>query len=72
MCKILIFNHLITGNCTAPDTCVCDTGYQISSDKTCKPKCSNGCTNGDCTAPEVCTCRPGYINSLNGCEPECE
>jgi hypothetical protein len=43
------------GNCTAPDTCTCEKGWEGADCKT--PQCVQECFHGGrCTAPDTCTC----------------
>ncbi|XP_038222825.1 fibrillin-2-like [Zerene cesonia] len=59
------------GNCTAPNTCECNKGYQSSPDGNCKPVCDT-CVNGDCVAPNECRCSQGYRKDQQGlCVPQC-
>lgn len=60
------------GNCTAPNVCSCNNGYELSGDGQCIPKCSKGCQFGECTAPEVCSCRSGYVLQGENCAPVCQ
>ncbi|XP_026322063.1 von Willebrand factor D and EGF domain-containing protein-like [Hyposmocoma kahamanoa] len=60
------------GNCTAPNTCDCKTGYKSSPEGSCKPVCDR-CTNGDCVAPGECRCHQGFAKDQQGiCTPRCE
>lgn len=60
------------GNCTAPNICSCNRGYDLTSNG-CIPKCTNACEFGECVAPEKCSCPEGFILNLNSiCSPICE
>lgn len=48
----------VHGNCTAPDTCECDS--QWMGDLCGAPVCQEGCVNGNCTAPNTCECDNGW------------
>lgn len=41
-----------TGNCTAPNVCSCNGGYDLTPDGACIPKYTNRCEFGECVAPE--------------------
>lgn len=60
------------GDCTAPNTCSCNRGYELTESGACIPKCTNGCDYGECIAPEKCACRPGFILQNSICSPVCE
>lgn len=60
------------GNCTEPNICSCNRGYELRPDGVCIPKCTNGCDYGECVAPERCNCRPGYVLQNSICSPICE
>ncbi|KAM0736175.1 Epidermal growth factor-like protein [Formica fusca] len=73
-CKPVCENSCVNGECTAPDTCTCNNGYELDSDNifVCKPKCEHDCLYGTCTAPNVCTCDKGYsLKTPSTCEPIC-
>ena len=62
--------------CTAPETCSCEDGYELSKENkyVCKPKCSFRCSKGKCVAPEICSCNNGYELSEGNkyiCKPKC-
>lgn len=59
------------GNCTSPNHCSCNRGYELNSNGNCMPKCTNGCDYGECVAPEKCDCTQGFtlLNSI--CTPVC-
>lgn len=59
------------GNCTAPNTCSCNRGYELNANGNCIPKCTNGCQFGECVAPEKCDCRPGFVLESSICQPVC-
>ncbi|KPJ19253.1 Putative surface protein bspA-like [Papilio machaon] len=60
------------GNCTAPNTCECKTGYQATAQGSCKPTC-NLCRDGDCVAPNECRCHQGFVKDDKGqCIPQCD
>lgn len=65
------------GECTKPDVCTCNPGYETSTVSECKPVCEKRCISGQCTAPNVCTCAKGYeSNSFDQicnamCNPVC-
>lgn len=63
--------YYILGNCTAPNHCVCKSGYEMDYSGNCKPVCVGGCATGECIAPGVCSCREGYVNRNSGCEAIC-
>ncbi|TDG46023.1 hypothetical protein AWZ03_007554 [Drosophila navojoa] len=61
--------------CTAPQQCTCDLGYETPSEQEfsnagCQPKC-HACRNGDCISPGRCRCWPGYVKSRKSlsCQP---
>ncbi|XP_026764686.2 putative uncharacterized protein DDB_G0282133 [Galleria mellonella] len=59
------------GNCTAPNTCECKTGYKSTHEGSCRAVCDR-CENGDCVAPNDCRCRSGYAKDQQGkCVPQC-
>lgn len=60
------------GKCTAPNTCSCNVGYELTPSGACIPKCPNGCDFGECVAPDRCDCRPGFILQNTICSPVCE
>lgn len=60
------------GKCTAPNTCSCNVGYELTPSGACIPKCTHGCDFGECVAPERCDCRPGFILQNTVCSPVCE
>lgn len=61
------------GNCTAPNLCSCNRGYELAPDGACRPKCTNPCEFGQCVAPEKCSCPDGYILNQNSiCSSVCE
>ena len=50
------------GQCTAPDTCSCASGWFDSNCTT--PVCSNTCANGgNCTSPNTCSCPTQWSGS---------
>lgn len=59
------------GNCTAPNQCSCNVGYEMNEYGVCKPKCTNGCGYGECVAPEKCDCRQGFALVGRECMPVC-
>ncbi|XP_013187402.1 putative uncharacterized protein DDB_G0282499 [Amyelois transitella] len=60
-----------SGNCTAPNTCTCQPGYQSTPEGSCKASCEH-CENGECVAPNRCNCRTGYSKDPQGkCKPQC-
>lgn len=70
-CSPLCIKGCEYGTCTAPNTCLCDSGYNLVNG-VCEPICSEPCLNGSCVAPETCQCLPGYKKSENDiCEPFC-
>ncbi|GBP50395.1 Teneurin-1 [Eumeta japonica] len=58
------------GNCTAPNTCECKSGYRATPSGGCAPHCDS-CKNGDCIGPNVCVCNHGYKLENGNCIPEC-
>ncbi|KAG8268578.1 hypothetical protein J6590_023959 [Homalodisca vitripennis] len=57
MCFPICSPECINGNCTAPDSCECFDGFELSDDPgVCKPYCSEGCNNSVCTAPKEYSC----------------
>lgn len=65
------------GNCTSPEVCTCNPGYQKDpSDKyKCLPVCLKECQNGECVIPETCRCNSGFTPNLSDpylCDPFCE
>ncbi|XP_059056704.1 uncharacterized protein LOC131850489 [Achroia grisella] len=59
------------GNCIAPNTCDCKTGYKSTRDGSCQASCER-CENGDCVAPNECRCHFGYTKDQHGqCVPQC-
>lgn len=67
----MFFVWKIRGNCTAPNTCSCNRGYELNANGACVPKCTNGCEYGECVAPEKCDCRPGFVLQNLICSPVC-
>lgn len=67
----MLFVWKIRGNCTAPNTCSCNRGYELNANGACVPKCTNGCEYGECVAPEKCDCRPGFVLQNLICSPVC-
>lgn len=60
----------IIGNCTEPEVCKCNAGYELIQGK-CTPICDGGCEFGECVAPGQCSCLAGYRKSNGRCEPIC-
>ncbi|XP_025158267.1 multiple epidermal growth factor-like domains protein 10 [Harpegnathos saltator] len=67
--------------CVAPNTCMCNVGYQTAEGTNgtkCQPVCANGCVKGTCVEPDICECNKGYWMSSDGitclpiCDKECE
>ncbi|KRG02959.1 uncharacterized protein Dmoj_GI12725, isoform B [Drosophila mojavensis] len=65
----------VHAQCTAPQQCTCDLGYEILSEQEfsnagCQPKC-HACRNGDCISPGRCRCWPGFAMSRKSlsCQP---
>ncbi|XP_063823927.1 DNA-directed RNA polymerase II subunit RPB1-like [Ostrinia nubilalis] len=57
------------GNCTAPNTCECNTGYRSTPDGSCQA--IDRCTNGDFVRGQ-CRCHAGYARDTQGdCMPHC-
>ncbi len=50
----------VHGDCTKPNTCTCDTGYDghFCSEFTCDPPCQTG--HGACIGPNNCYCNYGW------------
>ncbi|KAJ0179021.1 hypothetical protein K1T71_005796 [Dendrolimus kikuchii] len=60
------------GNCTAPNTCVCNPGYNPAPEGACIPHCT-ACSNGQCIGPNECRCLSGYYKDEKGdCKARCE
>ncbi|XP_029160414.1 fibrillin-2-like [Nylanderia fulva] len=72
-CRAICKNLCIHGKCIAPDTCACDTGYELDPENIfiCKPKCEHGCLYGTCVRPNQCICDRGY-SLENPSKPKCE
>uniref|UniRef100_A0A182LZ50 EGF-like domain-containing protein n=1 Tax=Anopheles culicifacies TaxID=139723 RepID=A0A182LZ50_9DIPT len=64
----------IFGECIAPDTCDCYSGYKKVNDHRCEPVCEVPCENGLCVAPNVCHCDAGFeLDALSGsCRRKCD
>lgn len=66
----LAYLQYFSGNCTEPDICSCNAGYQLIQGK-CTPICEGGCDFGECVAPGQCSCLAGYQKTYGKCEPVC-
>ncbi|XP_058816144.1 fibrillin-2-like [Topomyia yanbarensis] len=63
----------VFGECTAPETCSCYSGYQKVDDFRCEPICDMPCHNGRCVAPNSCLCDDGFEKNEYGiCVEQCE
>ncbi|XP_064542162.1 uncharacterized protein LOC135431138 [Drosophila montana] len=60
----------VHAQCTAPQQCTCNEGYEtVDSTTGCQPKC-NACRFGDCLTPGNCRCWPSFEKQpIVGCEP---